>query len=404
MKGSGLNHDILFEPITIGPVEIRNRLALAPTNTNYSDNHLVGDQSLAWYATRARGGLGLLIFEATPVSPMAARTSIYNIHHLWGPEHIPGMHALTQAVHSYGAKIFIQLSPGLGIQGAMRGSGIRPKAPSAINFIFQPENMPEKLLTWAAKTPNVIPQIEGELPEELTVEEIEELIPDFPRPCRRAVTAGFDGVEIHSPHGYLVHDFLSPRYNKRRDSFGGSLENRMRFLLRLIDAGRELIGDNIVLGARLSIDERNEDGIHYDEMKEVARAAAKQGIDYLHVSDGCYEQTKFFLPDEDGTMLEGAAGFKEIVGGPVITPSLHNPDNAAAAIREGKTDMVSSSRAFIADPEWANKVREGNSDSIKKCIRCNRCIFELFSGRPVRCSVNKRVGFERFELRELLKL
>ncbi len=397
-----MSYAILFEPIKIGPVTIKNRLALAPTNTNYSDNHLVGDQTLAWYATRARGGLGLLIFEATPVSPKAAETSIYNIHHFWGPEHTPGMHRLVEAVHSYGAKIFIQLSPGLGIQAAEKGSGVVPCAPSSVGFKCESENIAPKLVEWLVKTPNTIFIPEGESPVPMSEEEINNRIVDFGRACKLAVNTGFDGVEIHSPHGYLIHDFLSPRYNKRTDSWGGSLGNRMRFFLRIVEVAKTVIQDRIALGARLSIDERNEDGIHCDEMKLVARAAVEAGIDYLHVSDGCYEQSKYFLPDRDGAMNAGAAGFREATGIPVMTPSLHNPDHAAQAVKDGITDMVSSSRAFIADPEWANKVKEGKTKAIRKCTRCNRCIFELFQGHALRCSVNKYSGTERFKISELL--
>lgn len=396
-------HEALFEPITIGPVEVKNRLALAPTNTNYSDKHLAGDQTLAWYAARARGGLGLIIFEATPVSPEAAETSIYNIHHFWGPEHLPGMRHLIEAVHSWGAKIFIQLSPGLGIQAAMKGSGIIPRAPSAVSLKIEMENTPESLLNWYLRNPNMILSLEGEVPTPLTVEEIEARVSAFVRASVLAINIGFDGVEIHSPHGYLVHDFLSPRYNKRTDQYGGSLENRMRFLLQLITETKAVIQNRIAFGARFSLDERNADGIHYDEMVKVVKKAVETGLDYVHVSDGCYEQTKYFLPDEDGTMLNGARGFREIAGVPVITPNLHNPDTAASAVRGGYTDMVSSSRAFIADPEWANKVAHKKAHTIKKCIRCNRCIFELINGRHVRCSVNKDVGFDRFNLNEIKK-
>ena len=129
-----MKHGVLFEPMRIGNVELENRLVLAPTNTNFSDNHLAGDQTIAWYAVRAKGGLGLLVFEATPVSPMAARTSIYNIHHLWGPEHVAAMSVLTETVHRWGAKIFIQLSPGLGVQGATGDSKVRPKGASAVRL------------------------------------------------------------------------------------------------------------------------------------------------------------------------------------------------------------------------------------------------------------------------------
>ncbi len=396
-------HEVLFKPIKVGPVEIKNRLALAPTNTNYSDNHLVGDQTLSWYTTLAKGGLGLLVFEATPVSSEAAETSIYNIHHFWGPEHVPGMRRLVESVHSHGAKIFIQLSPGLGIQAAKRGSGVIPKAPSRVNFRMQAENMPESILKWFAGNPNMVMELEGEMAEELTEEEIERRISAYAQACILAVNTGFDGVEIHSPHGYLVHDFLSPRYNKRTDAYGGSLENRMRFLLRIISAAKEVIESRIALGARLSIDERNEDGIHFDEMRQVAMASAKAGLDYLSVSDGCYEQAKYFAPDEDGTMLEGAMGFKDVIDVPVMTPGLHNPDHAAAAIEDGKTDIVGLSRPVIADPEWANKVQNGEADRIRRCVRCNHCIFCLFNSRAVRCTVNRQNGQERFNLNRLLK-
>jgi 2,4-dienoyl-CoA reductase-like NADH-dependent reductase (Old Yellow Enzyme family) len=248
----------------------------------------------------------------------------------------------------------------------------------------------------------MIPELEGEMPEELTEEEIEERIAAFKRACKLAILAGFDGVEIHSPHGYLVHDFLSPRYNKRTDSYGGTLENRMRFLMRLIRAAKEVLYDNLTLGARLSLDEHTEDGIRFEEIKQVAQAAAAEGLDYVHLSDGCYERSNHFLPDEDGTMLERASILRESLSVPVITPCLHAPEAAAEAVAEGKTDMVSSSRAFIADPDWAAKVKAGNKDGIRKCIRCNRCIFELFASRPIRCSANKMVGSERFALSDLL--
>lgn len=174
-----MSHAVLFEPIKIGPVSIKNRLALAPTNTNYSDNHLVGDQTLAWYATRAKGGLGLIIFEATPVSPKAAETSIYNIHHFWEPEHIPGMRRLVETVHSYGAKIFIQLSAGLGIQAAEKGSGVIPSAPSSISFKYEFENIAPNLMKWFVKYPNMILVPEGELPVPMSEEEIENRIIAF---------------------------------------------------------------------------------------------------------------------------------------------------------------------------------------------------------------------------------
>ena len=192
--------------------------------------------------------------------------------------------------------------------------------------------------------------------------------------------AGFDGLEIHAPHGYLEHQFLSPRSNKRTDDYGGSLENRMRFLLECYDSARAAVGDAIPIGVRLSGDEHMPDGIHHDEMKVVVKTLGERGIDYVHMSDGSYEALKHFFPEKDGTMIEPAESFKSVLpkGVPVICASIHDPAKSAAAIREGRIDMVSLGRQMLADPDYANKVQAG--EKVDKCSRCCECLLRTARG------------------------
>jgi 2,4-dienoyl-CoA reductase-like NADH-dependent reductase (Old Yellow Enzyme family) len=236
----------------------------------------------------------------------------------------------------------------------------------------------------------------ADMPREMTKEEIKSEIEEFAQSCILISLAGFDGIELHAPHGYLEHQFLSPRSNKRTDEYGGSLENRMRFVVEIYEAVRKEIGRSVPIGIRLSGDEHMPDGIHHDELKLIAKKMGQMGIDYVHMSDGSYEALKYFFPDEDGTIIEEGAGFKSVLPKhvPVITVSVHDPAMASQAIRDGKMDMVSLGRQMLIDPEWANKVREGRA--FRKCIRCCDCLMRTAIGMPVRCRVNKDLGREKY--------
>jgi 2,4-dienoyl-CoA reductase-like NADH-dependent reductase (Old Yellow Enzyme family) len=251
-----------------------------------------------------------------------------------------------------------------------------------------------KELSWLAhpETPLTRPR----MPREMTRKEIRSEIAEYGRSCRLAVVAGFDGIEMHSPHGYLEHQFLSPRSNKRTDEYGGSLENRMRFVLEAYDSARAAVGNAIPIGIRLSGDEHMPDGIHHDELKIVVKALGERGIDYVHMSNGSYEALKHFFPEKDGTMLDPAEGFKSVLpdGVPVICASIHDPAKSSAAIREGRCDMVSLGRQMLADPDYANKVRAG--EQFEKCSRCCECLLRTARGLTVRCQQNRNLGRERF--------
>jgi 2,4-dienoyl-CoA reductase-like NADH-dependent reductase (Old Yellow Enzyme family) len=402
-KAPEIAHPELFQPIRIGRCQVANRIVMAPMNVLMSSGNtgLVNDQILAYYAARARGGTGLLISECVLGTRLASRFPYTTNLHLFNSTHLAGLEELSETVHAFGAKIFIQLSIGFGRQGHSPDHE-SPPAPSAIPYRTDPEMLPKTVLKNASREsswflhPETPFASRPDMPREMTREEIHSEIAEYGRSCRLAVVAGFDGLEIHAPHGYLEHQFLSPRSNKRTDEYGGSLENRMRFLLECYESARAAIGDAIPIGVRLSGDEHMPDGIHHDEMKIVVKTLGERGIDYVHLSNGSYEALKHFFPETDGTMLEPAEGFKSVLpdGVPVICASIHDPAKSAAAIRAGRIDMVSMGRQMLADPDYANKVRAG--EKYDKCARCNECLLRTARGLTVRCSTNPNLGRERF--------
>lgn len=387
----------LLSPIQIKDVEIKNRIVMAPMNTVMSlDNRgYVNEQILAYYAARARGGCGLIITECVLGTKLAAKFPFTSNLHGYSVSFAPGLLELSETIHAFGARTFIQMSIGFGRQGHAH-DGSRPPAPSAV-----PYNVPFELLATGfpevlMKFPVLIPMATGSLPYEMTIDEIRSEQDEFANSCIFAMMAQYDGIELHAPHGYLEHQFLSPRTNKRTDLYGGSLENRMRFLVEVYLKVREAVGHDYLVGMRLSADEHMPDGFTHQEALEVARVMNQLGVDYIHLSDGSYEALKYFFPDKDGTMLDEAANFKEAVPLPVMVPSIHDPKNAEKAIASGKCDMVSFGRQMLADPEYANKVAAGKPQEIKRCKRCNECLMRAEIGMPVRCIVNRNLGREKY--------
>jgi len=397
------HHPELFEPIKIGGCEIENRIVMAPMNVLMcaGNTGLVNDQILAYYAARARGGTGLIITECVLGTRLASRFPYTTNLHLYNTTHLAGLEELSETIHAFGSKVFIQLSIGFGRQGH-NPDHEAPPAPSVIPYETQPDLTPKVVMKRAAKefswflhpeTPFVS---RPDMPREMTRGEIQSEIAEYGNSCRLALIADFDGIEIHAPHGYLEHQFLSPRSNKRTDDYGGSLENRMRFLLECYDSARAAVGDAVPIGVRLSGDEHMPDGIHHDELKIVVETLGKRGIDYVHLSDGSYEALKHFFPEKDGTMIEPAESFKSVLpeSVPVICASIHNPSKSAAAIREGRFDLVSLGRQMLADPDYANKVRAG--EKYDKCSRCCECLLRTARSLTVRCTTNPNLGRERF--------
>ena len=431
-----MSFDALFEPIKIGDVEIKNRLAMAPMNMVYADPEgYVSEQNLAWYAARAKGGFGLIIIECTVVNPHRWRGSDHlNALRFTDENYGRKLGELADNIHAFGAKVFLQLSPGFGRQGHHDPDTHMPSAaPSAIPYKIdlrkankgwerqikrlapdivqkiggldslrklndaqyaEVEKVIEALLKQEA--PALLNVWKGEIPRELTIDEIVFLEEKMAEMSEMAFIFGFDGVEIHSPHGYMIHQFMSSRSNKRIDEYGGSVENRARFLLNIIRKTRKRIGPAKPLCARFSGDELMPDGIGHEEMKQFVKMATEAGINCVNVSQGCYENPGAFAPDGEGEMAQYGPGFKQASKLPVIVPNFMTPEASEAAVKEGKADIIALGRQAIADPFWPAKVKSGRIKDIVKCARCNTCYMNLFEHKKLRCTVNPTAGFEKY--------
>jgi 2,4-dienoyl-CoA reductase-like NADH-dependent reductase (Old Yellow Enzyme family) len=383
-------HKVIFDPMNIGKVKIQNRLALAPTHVGMADDRgMVTDQNLCYYYARAAGGVGLVIVEITGVT---GRYAFIQGPGLGAASHrnIPGLRDLARVIHWGGAKAFIQLLAGHGAQ-AMRHHERRPLVgPSDVPALIQKEGLPKAVRGFLKET--------AERPRPLDVQEIHGLKDAMVRAAVRVKGAGFDGIEVHGAHGYLLCQFTSPYYNRRVDDYGGSPENRWRFSIEIIRGIKEALGQNFVVGYRFSAREWIPDGLELAESIEMAKALEEAGADYLSVSQGCYGAATRVFPDGEGDVTEDAAKIRKEVSIPVMCPNFQDPDRVAEAISGGSVDMVALSRPLLADPLWPKKVKEGRGQEIKKCKRCYQCIqAAVIDHVPVRCPVNPRLGFERFD-------
>ena len=378
----------LFEPLTIGPLEVRNRIAFAPTGMGTArPDGSITDQSICHYSARAKGGAGLIILEH----------SFCTLKHWQGGVPILSFHSsnstvwmkdLADAIHHFGAKAVVQLSLGLGRQTSPKVTGTQLVDASPLSY-WVPEG----------STPRGLHHLEGmrgATSRELATEEVMELERDFVAAAMRIKKAGFDGIEIHGAHGYLLANFISPLTNKRTDVYGGSPEKRLTLPLNLIKKTREKTGDRFIVGFRISGDEHIDGGLTLQDNLKWVPVLADAGLDYIHLSSGRQEALKHLFPDQEGVILPEAEAIKKVVDIPVICPNLHDPHFAEEALQQGRLDMISSSRGLLADPEWPNKAREGRVDEIRRCIFCSNCLKSLWDGLGTRCSVNPDVGHERF--------
>ena len=375
----------LFTPIKIGNKEIKNRLAFAPTGMGTADeNGGVTDQTLCHYTARAKGGVGMVIIEHTMANLKYGLKGIgaLGFHR---DRNLAGMYDLANTIHAFGAAAVVQLSLGLGREPSPE---LAPFGPSPVAVEFAAGSMPKGLKLFEGIT--------SPPPKALSVEEIKDLENLYISSALRIQNAGFDGIEIHGAHGYALAGFLSPHANHRTDSYGGSFENRMKLALDLIRKCRKSLGNDFIIGFRISGDEHIPGGRTLAETQKMVAVFEKEGVDYIHLSSGTLESKSYTFPDKTDQILPEAQAIKSAVGIPVICPNIHDPANVLAALQEEKVDVVSLSRSLLADPQWPNKVREGRIEDIQKCILCNTCLKTLFTGFRTRCAVNSNVGRERF--------
>ncbi len=365
----------LFKKGKIGRLEIKNRAVMTPMGTNFADyNGMTTERLIKYYAERARGGIGLIINEFVGVDDVDSITMVQTLrasrHH-----QIASLERLTEAVHRYDCKIFAQLHHG----GALSKPALTGKQP------ISSSNVPA--------TPT------SPVPLEMTKDDIKRVQQKFIDAAERCFKAGYDGVELHGAHSFLIAQFFSKYYNRRTDEYGGSLENRTRFISEIIDGIRERLGSAFPICVRISGDEMTENMMTLEDQLEIAKVLEKKGIDAINISNGSALNGNANCEPysyKPGWKKHIAKAYKEALSIPVIaTNTIKNPSYADSLLEEGVCDFVGLGRSQFADPEFMNKAKEGREEEIRQCIGCMHCRERLLAkDLPVECSVNPRLGRE----------
>ncbi|NQU13463.1 MAG: FAD-dependent oxidoreductase [Desulfobacteraceae bacterium] len=371
--------ECLFEPINIGKMKLKNRIVLAPMATHYAtENGHMTQRLIDYYLERTRGGVGLVVSESNYVSP-EGRGGFYRLG-LYDDHQIREHRKLTEAVHREGTPVCSQIHHG-GTTVSMKAIGQHPLSCSAVPLLTRGE------------------LFVGNIPRQLAETEIMDVVNNFAQAAWRARESGFDAVMVHAAHGYLINQFLSPHTNKRSDKYGGSDENRARFLIEIAESIREILGPEFPIMVRVTGDELFDGGYGIEFIQKVATWLENAGIDEINVSAGNYEEMERMVAPPnfpEGFLVQNAAAIKEVVNIPVgVVGRIMGPEIAETIIKEGKADLLYLGRALIADPEFPAKIREGRETEIRPCIVCNKgCIDRLFAGLDITCSVNASLGRE----------
>lgn len=363
----------IFEPITIRRMTVKNRISMAPMGTNYGEQN--GEMSflhMDYYEQRAQGGTGMIIVENACVDfPLGSNgTTQIRIDH---DNYIPRFYKLCESVHQYGTCIAIQINHA-GASAMDRRIGMQTVSAS---------DVPSK--------PG------GSIPRPLEREEILAIVKKYGEAAKRAQSAGFDAVEIHAGHGYLISQFLSPIMNKRTDEFGGSAENRARLAKMIMEEVRAQVGPFFPIFCRISADELAEGGNTLEDTLELLTYFEEE-VDVIDVSAGLNSSLQYQIDScqlEDGWRSYMSKAVKERFHKPTITTgNIRSPKRAEEILENGEADFIGMGRGLIADPEWVNKVELGEEDTLRKCISCNiGCAgHRLQQNTPIRCTVNPLIN------------
>ena len=362
----------LFSPIQIGTMTAKNRLLMPAMSINFGvdDQNNVTEQLTEYFVARAKGGAGMMLVGGGGVHPTGLE--LPKLPALWDDACIPALKKMTAAVRPYGAKFGMQL-----MHGGRQSYHDDKVAPSPIPA----------------------PAVVKGVPKELTIPEIRELVAAFGDSARRCKEAGFDFVEIHAAHGYLINQFLSKNSNKRTDEYGGPFENRTRFILELLRDIRGKVGPDFPVGLRINGKDYIRDGWEPEDALRLAVMLEKESAAYLHISAGVYGSTELTIPSmyvDHGCFVHLAEAVKKEVSIPVITVGrIKSPEMADRIIKEKRADVVSMGRSLIADPELPNKARAGQLNRIRPCMGCCLgCIHAVLQLEPGACVVNPDVGRE----------
>jgi 2,4-dienoyl-CoA reductase-like NADH-dependent reductase (Old Yellow Enzyme family)/thioredoxin reductase len=363
---------LVSSPIRIGTITVKNRLVMASTTSALGRDGFASERNLAYYHRRARGGVGTIVTEALHVHPTSnIGANGLAVH---SDAHVPGLRRLARAIREGGAHAIAQIVH-VGRQWDSLTSRRAPWSPSAIS------SFPVFL----------------ETPHEMTAEEILEAVEAFGAAARRVREAGFDGVEIHGAHGFLIQQFISGWSNKRTDAYGGSLRNRLRFLLEVLAAVREQVGRDFVVGLKFSADEFVPDGITLDQTRELIPLLEATGcLDYFLISVGGFGAIETIHPTTHygpGPFIHCAAAVKQVTTLPVMAVGKIK-SSVEEVLRLGKADLVAMARPLIADPDLPAKLLEGREAEIRWCLACNECHGRIWFNHPIGCAFNPEAGSE----------
>ncbi|MBR2078684.1 MAG: FAD-dependent oxidoreductase, partial [Clostridia bacterium] len=420
-----MKYKILSSPMKIGSCEIRNRIVMPPMLMGFgSFDGKPTEKMMDYYEERAKGGAGIVMTEITRVNDNTGSAAFAQLA-VSHDYHIEPLRELAKRVQKHGAKFFVQLHhPGRQNVGLLVGT-----IPLSIKLEEATKGLYGKLLYKIAPAAipvflnnNIVPSsvapskcepayFAGGRVRELRREEIKELERQFIDGAERCKLAGCDGVELHSAHGYLLQQFLSPKTNFRTDEYGGSLHNRTRFIVNILRGIKERCGDDFPVIVRLSVDEcydrigKAGEGYTLKDGVEIAKILEKNGADAIDVSSAGYDTFNYWLEPvsfEPGWRKYMAKAVKDAVSIPVLAANLiRSPEQAEKQLKEGVQDFVSLGRPHIADPHWAEKAISGKG-TIKRCICCLNCIESMYTnayiGTHSECSVNPFVGKEGIEL------
>lgn len=367
----------LFSPIRIGNMTSKNRLLMSAMSINFGvdENCCVTDQLIEYFVERAKGGVGMMLVGGGSVHP--GGQELPDLPQMYNDKCIPALKRMVQKVKLHDTLFGVQL---------MHGG--------------RQSYLPEKVAPSPIPAPAVV---KGEV-RALEIHEIKELISCFGDSARRCREAGFDFVELHGAHGYLINQFMAPNCNIRTDEYGGSFKNRTLFLFEIIENIQEKTGKEFPIGIRINGNDYIENGWELKDSVRIAPELEKAGVVYLHVSGGVYGSTELTIPSmytPHGCFVHLAEEIKKHVSIPVITVGrIKYPDHADAIIQEGKADMVALGRSFLADPYYPEKARKGEISQIRPCVGCCLgCIHAVLAKEPGSCVVNPDVGRE-YKLKE----
>ncbi|MBR0784730.1 FAD-dependent oxidoreductase [Bradyrhizobium iriomotense] len=375
----------LFAPGKIGRLEVPNRIVFAATSSELADTEgFVGDDVAEYYAERARGGAGLIIVEATYVEQEGKRLRHNAMLH--DDRFIPGMRKIVEAIHAAGAKAALQLNHG-GRESIPEVCGSQPLAPSPRASEFTGVG-------------------EAVVPKELKIQEIDRIVERFGDAALRAKNAGYDAIELHGAHGYLISQFLSPESNRREDEYGGTPENRARFCVRIIRALKARLGRKFPIIVRMNGSDHFKRGLEIDDAIIVAQLFEAAGADSVSVSGGVHSSRPYMVVPgmsvERGCYVDYASAVRRSVSiATMVVGRINTPALAEEILDRGHADFVCLSRALIADPYFPTKAKSGHADRIAPCIACNECIATIHRHKGLACTVNPIVSRE-LELKPLL--